>query len=152
MWSLQLLTTNIEVTDLSLSKHEIQLHNYTGSSPSYQGTQCISSMNTKWLKACATTQSLPTVRITATSQMQYIVRPRSFINSKFRWYTWLPLHFNETWIELSNGKVTVLIPQHKERGWKKIVCRSAVKTRWVRDTALRGIPRYWNGISSDSSI
>jgi len=77
----------------SLSKHEIQLYNYTGSSPSSQGTHCISSMNTKWLKACATTQSLPTVRITATSQMQYIVRPRSFINSKFRWYTLLPLCF-----------------------------------------------------------
>jgi hypothetical protein len=69
------------------------------------------------VKACATEHSLPTVRITANSQMQYTVRPRSFINSKFRWYTLLPLRFNETWIELSDGIVTVLIQRHKETGW-----------------------------------
>jgi len=43
------------------------------------------------VKACVTNQSLPTVKITANSQMQYIVRRRNFINSKFRWCTLLPL-------------------------------------------------------------
>lgn len=80
------------------------------------------------VKACATKQSVPTVRTAANSQIQYIVRPRSFINSKFRWYTLLPLRFNETWIELSDGVVTVLIPQHKQTGWTNCLPKCSQNT------------------------
>jgi len=80
------------------------------------------------IKACATKQSLPTVRITANSHMQYIVRPRSFINSKFSWYKLLPPRFNETRVELSDGMVTVLIPQHKETGWTNCLPKCSQNT------------------------
>ena len=90
------------------------------------------------VKACTRKQSLPTVRITANSQMQYIVRPRSFINSKFRWYTLLPLRYNETWVELRNGIVTVLIPQHKETGWTNYLPKCS------QNTLTEGYCVTWN--------
>ena len=84
-----------------------------------------------------TKQSLPTVRITANSQMQYTVRPRSVINSKFKWYSLLPLRFNETWRELGDGTVTVLI-QHKEIGWTNCLPKCS------QNTLTEGYCVMWN--------